>query len=201
MARALRGERRRGVWISATLVGAFALTANLADYAVTLYRSPDLGMEANPLWRNVVDTWGLQAARWYGLSGKALISLLAGQMFAYYLANRHRLIPDRAGSIWTFLQRMGSRSRSARDRLRSMFTLFAFFFAGIQSLYLYTACLNWIEDPAVLDRFPPVVAVITLLIFLLTVAFVVLTHRYAAAILLDRQRHGIPIAAQGPRLG
>jgi hypothetical protein len=82
-----------------------------------------------------------------------------------------------------------------------MFTLFAFLFAGIQFLYLYIACLNWIEDPAVLDRFPPVVAVITLLIFLLTVAFVVLTHRYAAAVLLDRQRHGIPIAAQGPRLG
>ena len=75
MARALRGERRRGVWISATLVGAFALTANLADYAVTLHRSPDLGMEANPLWRNVVDRWGLQVAKGYGLTGKILVEL------------------------------------------------------------------------------------------------------------------------------
>jgi hypothetical protein len=36
------------VWAAAP-VGAVALVANLADYSVTLYASPDLLLEANPL--------------------------------------------------------------------------------------------------------------------------------------------------------
>ncbi len=98
------------------------------------------------MWRNVVHAWGLEVARRYGLSGKVLISLLAGQMFA-------------------------------------------FFFTGIKSLYLYIACLNWIEDPELLDRFPSVVSVIMLLVALLTVGLVVLTYRYATAVLPNRAAH------------
>ena len=42
----LRNERRQSVWIAAALVGLLALAANLADYFVTLARSPDLALEA-----------------------------------------------------------------------------------------------------------------------------------------------------------
>ncbi len=45
-----------------------------------------------------------------------------------------------------------------------MFTMFEFFFAGIQSLYLYIACLNWIDNPRIHDILPSVPAAIALLI-------------------------------------
>lgn len=72
MAYVLRHEMRRAVWTAAAIVGLVALLANFADYFVTLYRSPDLTLEANPLWRNIVDSFGLQVAKWYGHTGKSL---------------------------------------------------------------------------------------------------------------------------------
>src|SRR5271169_4804339 len=79
MAYALRNERAV-IWRPAVLVGILALAANLSDYFVTLHRSPDLRLEANPLWRNVTDHLGLTMAKWYGLTGKILVSLLAAQL-------------------------------------------------------------------------------------------------------------------------
>jgi len=176
MAYALRNERRGAVWSAAAIVGAVALAANFADYFVTLYRSPDLQLEANPLWRNVVDRWGLQVAKGYGLTGKALVSVLAGQMFAFYLSNQRRLFPARVRSLVDFALRMGDRSGTRRERLVALFTLFAFFFAGIQLLYFYIAWWNWVDDPGLL---PSVPVAILLLILFLAAAFVVLTYRAA----------------------
>jgi hypothetical protein len=62
MACALRLERM-ATWQPASLVGILALAANLSDYFVTLQRSPDLSLEANPLWRNVTNQWGLSVAK------------------------------------------------------------------------------------------------------------------------------------------
>jgi hypothetical protein len=58
------------IWRRASLVGSMALAGNLAAYFVTVRHSPDLALEANPLWRNVLDHFGLRIAKWYGLSGK-----------------------------------------------------------------------------------------------------------------------------------
>ncbi len=174
MAFTLRQERRPGIWKAAAAVAVLALAANLADYFVTLRISPDLALEANPLWRNVVDRWGLRVAKWYGLTGKILISLLAGQMFAFFLSNLHRLYPTRARSFAEFLRRMGDRSKTRRERLAALFTLFAFFFAGIQLLYFYIAYLNWTDDP---QRLPSVPVMILVLIVALGAAFAAVSYR------------------------
>src|SRR4051794_1239128 len=85
MFRATRHLRTRRTWLFALLVAVLALAAHLADYWITLVRSPDLALEANPIWRNVIAHYGLGVAKWYGLTGKLLVSLLAGQMTAFYL--------------------------------------------------------------------------------------------------------------------
>ncbi len=177
MAVVLRAERSRRVWIPATVVGVVALAANLTDYFVTLALSPDLASEANPLWRNVADRWGLTMAKWYGLTGKIFVSCLAGQMFAFFLANLPRLYPSRARSLGQFLLRMGDRSKTRRDRVLALFTLFAFFFSGIQLLYFYIAFLNWLDGSLLLDRLPSVPLAIVLLLLAITVAFAVVSYQ------------------------
>ena len=174
---ALRGERRQSVWVPAAIVGTVALGANLTDYFVTLVLSPDLAAEANPLWRNVADQWGLRAAKWYGLTGKILVSWLAGQMFAFFLANLSRLYPSRARSLGQFLLRMGDRSKTRRDRGLALFTLFAFFFSGIQLLYFYIAFLNWLDGSLLLDRLPSIPLAIVLLLLAIATAFALVSYR------------------------
>ena len=177
MAWVLRRERRRTVWARAAAMGLLALAANLADYFVTLYRSPDLALEANPLWRLVVDRYGLRVARWYGLTGKLLVSIIAAEMTAYYLAHRHRLFPERAGSLGQFLLRLGSRARTRSQRLGALFTVFAFFFAGLNLLYFYIAGTNWLRDPDWLDRLPSAPVAVVLFVAGLALAFALLTWR------------------------
>ena len=78
-------ERRKSFWKASILITVIAFTANLSDFFITFIRSPDLGLEVNPLWRNVTDRWGVIVAWWYGFSGKILLSMLAGLMYAYYV--------------------------------------------------------------------------------------------------------------------
>jgi hypothetical protein len=175
MAWMLRGERRRQIWAPAVAMGLVALAANLADYFVTLYRSPDLALEANPLWRLVVDRYGLAVARWYGLTGKILVSIIAAEMTAYYLVHRHRLFPAQAASLGQFVLHLGSRAHTRRERLGTLFTVFAFFFAGLNLLYFYIAYTNWLRDPVWLDRLPSAPVAVMLVVIVLCIAFVGLT--------------------------
>ncbi|HUK87854.1 MAG TPA: hypothetical protein VLT85_09335 [Terriglobales bacterium] len=177
MAWVLRQERRRAIWVPALAMGLLALAANLADYFVTLHRSPDLALEANPLWRLVVDRYGIGVARWYGLTGKVWVSILAAEMAAYYLAHRHRLFPHQAGSLGHFVLQLGSRSRTRGERLSALFTVFAFFFAGLNLLYFYIACTNWLQDPEWLDRLPSAPVAVMLFVAGLALAFALLTWR------------------------
>ncbi len=177
MAILLRRERRLAVWLAAAVVGLSAAVANLVDYRVTLAISPDLSLEANPLWRNVIDTFGLEIAKAYGMSGKILVSILAGLMFAFYLSNVARLFPKQAASPVEFLRRLGDGSENRRERLLALFTMFAFFFAGIQSFYFYISYLNWLDDPQLADRLPSAPLAALLLIVLLAVLFGVVTYR------------------------
>ena len=187
MAWALRGVRDRRVWGWAVAMFVVALVANLADYFVTLHRSPDLSWEANPLWRNVVDSYGLTMAKWYGFSGKIFVSILAAQFLAYYLAHRERLYPQRAGSLSEFLRGMGGRSRTVRERLLALFTVFSFFFAGVSLLYFYVAYANWLEDADTYAYLPPFPIVVVTFVAALVGAFVALTYRaFCAAQPLER---------------
>jgi hypothetical protein len=177
MAYVLRKGNKPAVWRSASIFGILALSANFADYLVTLHRSPDLRWEANPLWRNVVDRFGLTAAKLYGMTGKIFVSLLAAQMVAFYLINRKLLFPVQPCSLLEFLARMGSRARTLRERLLGLFTIFAFFFAGVNVFYFYIAYLNWVDDPESLAFLPALPVSLLLLVSTLAALFAVLTYR------------------------
>ena len=178
MLRATRDIRGRRTWTAAFVVTALAVVAHLADYFITLARSPDLALELNPLWRNVVNRYGLGWAKWYGLTGKLLVSVLAGQMTAFYLGNRARLFPRVAGlAPRAFLLHMGERSASWRERGAALFTIFAFYFAGLTFFYFYIAYQNSITDPTQLDRLPSTAVAVLAYVVLLVIAFVLLTYR------------------------
>lgn len=176
MAYLLRKERT-SIWLRASLVGIVALAANLADYFVTLRHSPDLAFEANPLWRNVVDHFGLRIAKWYGLTGKLFVSVLAAQMFAFYLTRREMIYPTQARSLLHFLLRMGTRAHTFRERVLSLFTIFAFFFAWINVFYLYIAYRNSLDKLDVLERLPSVPVSALIFVAALAIAFSFTTYR------------------------
>ena len=175
MAYVLRNEKVT-IWRRASLVGVLALAANLADYFATLQRSPDLTFEANPLWRNVVDHFGLRIAKWYGLTGKVFVSVLAAQMFAFYLSQRETIYPAQARSLLHFLMRMGSRARTFRERLLGLFSIFAFFFAWVNVFYFYIAYTNSLDNPDVLEKLPSVPVSILILVATLAIAFSLTTY-------------------------
>lgn len=174
---ALRRERSPAAWRAAAIVASLAVVAHLTDYLVTLHRSPDLALEANPLWRNIVYQYGLTIAKWYGLTGKILVSIIAGEMAAFYVAQRRRLFPVQADGFAAFVSGLGTRSRTLRDRLAALFTLFCFFFAGLSFFYFYVAFQNWAIDPAVLDRLPSVTVAVLSYVLALCAAFLWLTFR------------------------
>ena len=176
MAYLLRNEKV-AIWRRASLVGSMALAANLADYFVTLRHSPDLTLEANPLWRNVVDHFGLRIAKWYGLSGKVFVSVLAAQMFVFYLSQRETIYPAHARSLLQFVMRMGNRTRTHRERLLGLFAIFAFFFAWINAFYFYIAYTNSLDKLDVLEQLPSVPVSALLFVAALAVAFSLTTYR------------------------
>ncbi|MDP9268291.1 MAG: hypothetical protein M3P27_08200 [Acidobacteriota bacterium] len=178
MVRATREVRGVRIWTAALVVTALGIVAHMADYVITLRRSPDLALELNPLWRNVLLHYGLGVAKWYGLTGKLLVSVLAGQMTAFYLGNRMRLFPRAAGvAASDFVRHMGERSTTWRERSAALFTIFAFFFAGLTFFYFYIAYQNSITDPGQLDRLPSTPLAVLLYVTGLGVAFVTLTYR------------------------
>jgi|GEM_PF-2755555 len=194
MWRATRDVRGARTWTLALLVTALAIVAHMADYVITLRRSPDLALELNPLWRNVLLHYGLGVAKWYGLTGKLLVSVLSGQMTAFYLGNRSRIFPRASGlGPLTVIRHLGERSASWRERGAALFTIFAFFFAGLTFFYFYIAYQNSITDPAQLDRLPSTPLAVLLYVVGLGVAFVLLTYR-AYRSLEDRNA---PAAAAG----
>lgn len=187
MFRATRRLRGRGLWAAAVVVTLLALTAHLADYIITLQRSPDLALEMNPIWRNIIARYGLAVAKWYGLTGKILVSILAGQMTAFYVGNRSRLYPKAEVGFAGFLIHMGERSAGWRDRAAALFTIFSFFFAGLTFFYFYIAYQNSLTDnAAALEHLPSVLVAVMSYVVLLCVAFVVFTYYgYRAEIRLD----------------
>jgi len=98
----LRMHHMKGKWKASCAVGSIALAAHLLDYYVTLKVSPDLSLEANPLWCIVVDKMGLKVALWYGLTGKIMLAVLSFEFFAYYLIHRESLLPNNANNFLSF---------------------------------------------------------------------------------------------------
>ena len=174
----LRSYPLRRVRLPAVAVGAVSLVAHLLDYAVTLRISPDLGAEANPVWRIVIERWGLGTAKAYGLSGKILLAILSFEFFAFYLLQRGALFPDRAMGFFDFWRRFGK--PAGPDRLiswRRMANFFAFSFAWLGPFYFYVALLNSLADSPAYDLLPAMPVVLVAYVALLTSTYLGLTYR------------------------
>lgn len=140
----LRGVPLRQVWGRAALVGGLALGAHLLDFFVTLAITPDLSLEANPLWRVVVDRFGLTVALAYGFTGKVLLSVLSFQLFAWHLAHRASLFPAQAASFTDFVRRLGE----GAPRQGNVRSFFAFAFALFGPYFFYITLMNVTGDRA-----------------------------------------------------
>ncbi len=138
MAGVLRRHSLRPFLLPSLGVGAFALFAHSLDYWVTLRMSPTLAMEANPIWRIVIDAFGLRLALAYGLSGKLLLSVLSFECFAYYLVQRERLYPTGADGLRSFWGAYG-RPNSGYEAVRwaNLVNFFCFGFALLSPFVAY----------------------------------------------------------------
>jgi hypothetical protein len=134
----LRGVDTTGVWTAALLVGLTGLAAHLLDFFVTLRITPDLSLEANPLWRVVIDRFGLPVARGYGLSGKVLLSVLSVQLFAWHLTHRASLFPKSASGPLAFVQQLGQ----GAPHFGNIRSFFAFAFALFGPYFFYITFMN-----------------------------------------------------------
>lgn len=154
----LRGVSLRPVLVPSLVVGLLGLAAHLLDYFVTLAITPDLAMEANPLWRVVIDGFGLPIAKAYGFTGKVLLSVLSFQLFAWHLAHRRSLFPASAASFGEFVKRLGV----GAPRLGNVRSFFAFAFALFGPYFFYITAMNVTGDraPALYESLPsPPVAI------------------------------------------
>ncbi len=153
LGRGLRGLPRayRGPVLAVLLV---SLAAHLLDTGLTLHITPDLRLEANPLWQAILRLAGLDAAIAWGLTGKVLVAVLHAECWAHYLLLREGLYPHEAPTFGAFLASFGGRGFSTA-RLRAFL---AFVAGGFGPYFFYISALNAVggvwEDFALYDRMP-----------------------------------------------
>ena len=167
MALVIKKRLPRAVLISSLIIGGLSLAAHLLDYFGTLRITPDLAVEANPIWRIVVDRLGLTAARWYGLTGKIMLAVLSFEFFAYYISGRARLLPKAARGFVDFWGKYGENAHSG-SRLANFF---AFLFALIGPFCFYIALLNALSDSRDYDRMPAMPIALAAYIIILAVIY------------------------------
>jgi hypothetical protein len=135
-------KRRENVrWGPALFIGALALAAHLADYFVTLHITPGLELEANPLWRVAVRSFGLAWAKAYAFSGKVLLSVLSAQLFAWWssIPRGVQLTRSKTGFL-----------TATRPKMSNIAPFFAFSFALFGPYFFYITAYNWlgfVESP------------------------------------------------------
>ncbi len=151
----LRRHSMRGRWLPSFIVGTAALAAHMLDYFVTIRLCPTLSAEANPIWNVVVEKLGLGIAKWYGFTGKVLLSFLSFELFAYFLIQREKLLPRQAKSFSDFWNRYGT-EQGKRVILRwgNIINFFSFLFALSGPFYFYVAILNTISSEELYLRLP-----------------------------------------------
>ena len=178
MAVVLSRHSLRACLLPALGVGALALFAHSLDYWVTLRMSPTLAMEANPIWRIVIDAFGLRLALAYGLSGKLLLSVLSFECFAYYLVQRERLYPTGADGLRSFWGAYG-RTSSGYEAVRwaNLVNFFCFGFALLSPFVAYVALLNSLVNNSAYLRLPSMPAVLVVYLGALTASYPLVTYR------------------------
>ena len=168
----------RQVWRPALAVGGASLLAHVLDYAVTLRVSPDLGIEANPLWRIVIERWGLGPAKIYGLSGKVLLAVLSFELFAFYLLQRTSLFPESAASFADFWRHFGARRGPGGPvDWKRVASFFSYSFALVGPFFFYVALLNSLAESPAYNRLPAMPIVLGLYLAATTASYLVLTYR------------------------
>ena len=177
MAIVLRLARAHSVWFPAIVVGATALVAHVLDFAVTLRMSPDLEAEANPIWRIVIDNWGLSVAKWYGFTGKVLLSVLSCELFAYYLGQRERLFPNRADGFSSFWRHFGVGYPSGLVQWQNLASFFAYSFSLLGPFFFYVALLNSLSNSTLYLRFPSMPMALAGYLAALVGSYFVVTYR------------------------
>ena len=178
MAGVLRRHSLRACLLPSLGVGVLALVAHSLDYWVTLRMSPTLAMEANPIWRIVIDAFGLRLALAYGLSGKVLLSLLSFELFAYYLLRREQLYPTEANELRSFWYGYGRTSSGYRAvRWANLVNFFCFGFALLSPFVVYVALLNGLVNHPAYLRVPSMPTALILYLGALTASYPLVTYR------------------------
>ncbi len=178
MAGVLRRHSLRACLLPSLGVGALALFAHSLDYWVTLRMSPTLAMEANPIWRIVIDAFGLRLALAYGLSGKLLLSVLSFECFAYYLVQRERLYPTGAGGLRSFWHGYGRRSDTYEPVCwANLVNFFCFGFALLSPFVAYVALLNSLVNHPAYLRLPSMPTVLVVYLGAIAVGYPLVTYR------------------------
>jgi hypothetical protein len=76
-----------------------------------------------------------------------------------------------------FLARLGTLAVSRRERFLGLFSIYCFFFAGINLIYFYAAFLNFVDSPEPLARLSSLPVSLLVAIAMLVVLFVLMTYR------------------------
>lgn len=185
------GAAAQAIWLrreTRAHVGAFlgvlilSLTAHLLDYFLTLAITPDLSEEANPIWRVALTSFGLPAAKAYGLTGKVLVSLTAAWCYVYHLSRRAPLLPTSARTFSSFIAGFGADSpRVGGVRWAPVAHLFAFLYAGLGPFFFYISFLNYVggvrDDMALYTALPSPVPAVAGYLLLLVAAYFGVNYR------------------------
>jgi len=174
----LKKPLSRKVWIPALIVGCVSLAAHLLDYFVTLHVSPSLTEEANPIWRIVIDNYGLKIAKAYGLTGKVLLSILSFELFAYYLIQRERFFPETSENFLSFWRKFGVSDRKKPTLcLSNIINFFSFAFALVGPFYFYVALLNSMVNNLSYYLLPSMPLMLLIYLAGVTITYFVMTYR------------------------
>ena len=167
----IRKKMTKRIFLLASIIGGISLVAHLGDYFITLHITPDLADEANPLWKIVLETYGLTLAKWYGLTGKIFLSILSFEFFAFYLISLKKLFPEGGLRFWGFLKKYGTTARK-KINFGFIFNIFSFLFAMLGPFYIYVAYMNSILYTSLYDKLIPIpIAMILYIIIMIFLYF------------------------------
>jgi len=188
----LRQHSLRGHWRATLCFGAVSLAAYTSDITVTLFMSPDLELEANPIWLSVVESFGISVAYFYGISGKLLLLVVVCELYLLYRVQRSALYPPGGASFGAFWRGFGADARRLWGvRPARLLNFFAYAFAFTAPFSFYVALLNAFVDSPRYDDLPPMPVVLLVYLGGLAGSYPLVTYRaYRKGSVTDDRRCG-----------